>query len=102
VGVAIIPSQDLKGLSYKDDHSSSRWNALVTSIFEGFSGMKVGPSSLRSSFITNLLNGSIKVDEKVQEQVAAAMRHSIKYVSQVIQRKACTYCTDLGARQLHL
>ena len=43
------PFQDTNGQSFEDDHDSYRWN---TGIFQRWSGMSVGPSTLRSSFIT--------------------------------------------------
>ena len=65
--------------------SSSRWNGFVTATFQRRSGMRIGPSTLRSSFVTFLLgdDGGLggKIDENMQKQFAHAMRHSLSHVS---------------------
>lgn len=81
--------QDTNGRSFEDDHESSRWNTFISGIFQKLSGMSVGPAALRSSFVTYLLRGDgdrgfgQKVDQKMQEQFAFAMRHSVNHVSQL-------------------
>ena len=81
--------QDTNGRSFEDDTQSSRWNAFVTSTIQRRAGVKVGPSTLRSSFVTHLLGGDNsedfgKVDPALREEFARAMRHSVHYVSRAI------------------
>ncbi len=58
----------------------------MSSIFQRWSGMSVGPSTLRSSFITYLLGRDGDRDfgeltDKMKEEFAYAMRHSVHHVS---------------------
>ena len=43
------------GQSFKDDHTSSRWNNFVKKCFKLRAGVAIGPTTLRSSFVTDLL-----------------------------------------------
>ena len=73
--------------------TSRRWNVFVTATFERRSGMHIGPSTLRSSFVTFLLgdDGSLgeKIDGNMREQFAHAMRHSLCQVSGTGWLPAC-------------
>ena len=57
----------------------------MTATFERRSGKRIGPSMLRSSFVTFLLgdDGGLgeKIDENMWQQFAHAMRHSLSHVS---------------------
>ena len=57
----------------------------MSGIFQRWSGMSVGPSTLRSSFITYLLGGDGDSDfgelnDSRRQQFAYAMRHSVNHV----------------------
>ena len=72
--------------------SSRRWNVFVTATFERRSGMHIGPTTLRSSFVTFFLgDGGLgeKIDENMREQFAHAMRHSLRQVSGTGWLPAC-------------
>lgn len=60
---------------------SSRWTRHIQHIFEKHSGSSIGPNHLRSSFVTYLLDGQVSVSDSLAQDVAAAMRHSVRYVS---------------------
>ena len=59
----------------------SQWTRHIQHIFEKHSGSSIGPNQLRSSFVTYLLDGQVSVSDSLAQDVAAAMRHSVRYVS---------------------
>ena len=61
--------------------SASRWTLHIQHIFAKHSGSSIGPSHLRSSFVTYLLDGEVSADDSLARDVASAMRHSVRYVS---------------------
>ena len=75
--------QDINGQSFENDKNSARWNQFVTSTTRRRAdGVGVGPALLRSSFVTHMMDSRGKrVSARMQEQFAAAMRHSVAYVS---------------------
>ena len=73
-----------------DPFGASRWTRHIQHIFEKHSGSSIGPNHLRSSFVTYLLDGQVSVSDSLAQDVAAAMRHSVRYVSPL-----AVYCTPL-------
>ena len=71
--------QDVNGTPFTE----SSWTRYIQGIFEEHSGASVGPNTLRSAFVTFLMDGQVESDEETQRAVAHAMRHSTRYVSKV-------------------
>ena len=59
VGVCAIACvyllQDTQGRHFRDDHNSARWSQMVTFTFQRWSGVNIGPNTLRAAFVTYLL-----------------------------------------------
>ena len=70
-------TQDKSGEPY----TSSRWTLHIQDLFEVHSGRRVGPTHLRSAFVTYLLDGQLSTDDSWARAVASAMQHSTGYVS---------------------
>ena len=75
--------QDTAGQSFEDDVNSARWNQfIVTTTRRRANGIGIGPSLLRSSFVTHMMDSKgRRFTNRMKEQFAAAMRHSVAYVS---------------------
>jgi len=66
---------------------AAKWTKYVQSIFKQHTGKHVGPSTLRSSFITYLMDGDVTTNEATLRSVAHAMRHSTHYVRSLKQHR---------------
>ena len=77
-------SQDDDGHPFTD---AAKWTKYVQSIFKQHTGKHVGPSTLRSSFITYLMDGDVTTNEATLRSVAHAMRHSTHYVRSLKQHR---------------
>lgn len=72
-----LPIQDEKGNPF----TPPKWTKYIQRIFIEHSGQSVGPTTLRSAFVTYLMSGDVTTDETILASVAHAMRHSTRYVS---------------------
>jgi integrase len=55
---------DTNGRSFKDNRTSSHWNNFVKRCFKLHTGVGIGPTTLRSSFVTHLLNPRSAQDDE--------------------------------------
>ncbi|MDA7991132.1 MAG: hypothetical protein MPK30_08575, partial [Gammaproteobacteria bacterium] len=60
-------------------YSASSWTAYIEGIFERHIAKKIGPTLLRSIFVTHCEKSNLSEAEK--ESMATAMRHSRRAVS---------------------
>ena len=70
--------QDDSGNPFTD---AAKWTKFIQAIFKEHTGRHIGPTTLRSSFITYLMDGEVTTDEQTLRSVAHAMRHTTRYVS---------------------
>ncbi len=75
--MSFLPVQDANTSGYTE----ARWTQYIQNIFKKHSGSSIGPTHLRSAFVTYLLDGQVSASDSLSRDVAAAMRHSVQYVS---------------------
>ena len=75
-----MPAQNERGAAY----SGSTWTGYIEGILERHIGKRIGPTMLRSIFVTHCERSGLSEADK--ESLAASMSHSRRAVS-------TTYCT---------
>ena len=75
----IYSTQNDKGQPFT---GAAQWTKYIQQIFKQHTGKIIGPTILRSAFVTYLMDGEVTSDETTLKSVAHAMCHSTRYVSQ--------------------
>ena len=53
---------------------------MIARTFESVSGCHIGPTRIRQSYVTHMMDGGFPADDNMKSQIAEAMRHSTKMV----------------------